>query len=80
MNLSPANVARLRALMRDGATVLQEVSDLREGLKETVKAVAEELDVKPAQINKLIKICYEGSMDEKREAFEELEELYKSSI
>ena len=38
--------AKLERLVNEGVTVLQEVEDLQQGLKETVKAVAEELDKK----------------------------------
>ena len=76
--LSPENVARLRQLVADGVQVLQECEDLKAGLKDTVSAIAEELEVKPAQLNKLIKICQKGSMNDQREAFDELEDLYKA--
>jgi len=76
--LSPENVARLKQLIADGVQVLQECEDLKAGLSDTVKAIAEELDVKPAQLNKLIKICQKGTMNDQREAFDELEELYKA--
>ena len=46
--------AKLERLVNEGATVLQEINDLQEGLKETVKAVSEELNVKTAFINKAI--------------------------
>lgn len=77
-NLSPENIGRLKQLIKDGSSVLQEIDDLREGLRDTVSAIAEELEVKPAQINKLIKICQKGTMNDQREAFDELEELYKA--
>jgi transposase-like protein len=44
--------AKLERLVNEGVTVLQEVEDLNTGLKDTVKAVAEELDIKPSLINK----------------------------
>lgn len=76
--LSPENVSRLKQLVADGVQVLQECEDLKAGLSDTVKAIAEELEVKPAQLNKLIKICQKGSMNDQREAFDEIEELYKA--
>lgn len=76
--LSPENIVRLKQLIADGVQVLQECEDLREGLSDTVKAIAEELEVKPGQLNKLIKICQKGTMNDKRDAFDELEELYKA--
>jgi cell division protein FtsB len=37
--------AKLERLVQEGVTVLQEIEDLQGGLKDTVKAVAEELDM-----------------------------------
>ena len=36
--------AKLERLVQEGVTVMQEIEDLQGGLKDTVKAVAEELD------------------------------------
>jgi len=67
--------AKLERLVNEGATVLQEVADLQEGLKETVKAVAEELNIKPALINKAIKVAHKGDWDKVQDEFEDLETL-----
>ena len=53
----PEEKAKLERLVREGVTVLQEIEDLQAGLKDTVKSVAEELDMKPALINKAIKVA-----------------------
>ena len=52
--LSPENVARLKQIIKDGVQVLQECEDLKAGLSDTVKAIAEELEVKPGQLNNAI--------------------------
>ena len=44
----PEEKAKLERLINEGSTVLREIEDLKEGLKETVKAVAEELEIKPS--------------------------------
>ena len=67
--------AKLERLVKEGVTVLQEVEDLNMGLKETVKAVAEELDIKPALINKAIKIAQKGDWDRVADEFDDLETL-----
>jgi transposase-like protein len=67
--------AKLERLVREGVTVLQEVEDLNAGLKDTVKAVAEELDIKPALINKAIKIAKNRDWDSHADAHEDLETL-----
>ena len=67
--------AKLERLVNEGVTVLQEVEDLQTGLKETVKAVAEELDIKPALINKAIKIAKNRDWDKHYDEFDDLETL-----
>jgi len=67
--------AKLDRLVNEGVTVLQEIEDLQAGLKDTVKAVAEELDVKPSLINKAIKIAQKGDWDRVNDEFEDLETL-----
>ena len=67
--------AKLERLVNEGVTVLQEVEDLQLGLRETVKAVAEELDIKPTLINKAIKIAQKGEWAKVADDFDELETL-----
>jgi hypothetical protein len=73
--LSDANLIRLKQLVNDGVQVLQECEDLKTGLSETVKAIAEELEVKPAQLNKVIKIAHKANLNAVRADFEEVENL-----
>ncbi len=67
--------AKLENLVREGVTVLQEVEDLNQGLKDTVKAVAEELDIKPRLINKAIKVAKNRDWDKHYDEFDDLETL-----
>lgn len=67
--------AKLERLINEGSTVLREIEDLSEGLKETVKAVAEELQVKPSVINKAIKIAHKGDWSQYNEDWEEIEAI-----
>jgi transposase-like protein len=67
--------AKLERLVQEGVTVLQEIEDLQGGLKDTVKAVAEELDIKPSLINKAIKIAQKRDWDKHYDAFDDLETL-----
>ena len=49
--------AKLITIINEGMTVMQEVEDLSAGLNDTVKAVAEEMQIKPAVLKKAIKLC-----------------------
>ena len=71
----PEEQAKLKRIVDEGANVLSEVEDLNAGLKDTVKAVAEELEIKPALINKAIKIAHKGDWSKYSEAFDSLENL-----
>ena len=67
--------AKLERLINEGSTVLREVEDLSEGLKETVKAVAEELNIKPSVINRAIKIAHKGDWTAHNEDWAEIEAI-----
>ena len=71
----PEEKAKLERLVNEGVTVMQEIEDLNIGLKDTVKAVAEELDIKPSMINKAIKIAQKGDWEKVANDFDDLETL-----
>jgi transposase-like protein len=74
-NYGPEEKAKLERLISEGSTVLREVEDLSEGLKETVKAVAEELNIKPSVINRAIKIAHKGDWSAHNEDWAEIEAI-----
>ena len=57
-NFNEAEKQKLIQIINQGSQVLGEVDDLKSGLKDTVKALAEELELKPAIINKAISIAH----------------------
>lgn len=75
---SSADVDKLKRIIQEGIHVTQEVDTLKEGLRDTVKAVAEELNIKPAVLNKAIRIAYKQEMGKAREEFDELETILES--
>lgn len=70
--------ARLKQLIAEGTQTMYEIDTLREGLRETVKAIAEELDIKPATLNKAIKVAHKASFTDEREKFDELETILET--
>jgi transposase-like protein len=66
---------KLTQLINEGMRVLQEVSDLQEGLRDTVKAIAEELNVKPSLLSKAIKTAHKSSFTEQQSEMEDLETI-----
>ena len=67
--------AKIRQIVAEGMTVLQEIQDLTEGLNDTIKAVAEELDVKPSVIKKAIKIAQKDTWGQVYKEFDDLETI-----
>ena len=65
--------AKLERLITEGSNVLRELEDLQEGLKETVKAVAEELQIKPSIINKAIRIAHKDNWQSHEDEWNEIE-------
>ena len=60
-NFNEAEKQKLIQLIREGSQVLGEVDDLKSGLRDTVKAIAEEMEIKPAVINKAITVAHKDS-------------------
>jgi hypothetical protein len=73
------DIAKLKKLFVEGSRVLREMEDLKEGLKETVKAIAEEMDMKPATLNKALKIAHKNALQQEQSAFAELEEVLEAA-
>lgn len=67
--------AKIKQIIAEGVTVMQEISDLQEGLNDTIKAVAEELEVKPSTIKKAIKIAMKDQWDQVFREFDDLETI-----
>lgn len=72
---SSEDVNKLRTLINEGVQVTQEVTDLKEGLRDTIKAVAEELQIKPAILNKAIRIAFKNERSRNEADFQELEDV-----
>lgn len=71
----PEEKAKLERLVNEGVTVLEEIEALNDGLKETVKSIAEELEIKPSLINKAIKIAKNRDWNKHYDEFEDLETI-----
>ena len=65
--------AKLKQLVDEGCSVLQEVDDLKGGLRDTVKAIAEELDIKPSVLNKAISLAHKANLQGAKQDFEDVE-------
>jgi threonine synthase len=74
-HFSPEDVKKLKQIITEGIHITEEVNVLKEGLKETVNAIAEEMDIKPAILNKAIRVAYKSEFQKASEDFSELEDI-----
>jgi hypothetical protein len=69
---------KLTQLINEGMTVLHEIDTLNEGLSDTVKAIAEELEVKPSVLKKAIRVAHKASLTQTNQDNEELNNILET--
>ena len=67
--------AKLTQIINEGMQVMHEVETLNGGLNDTVKAIAEELEVKPAVLKKAIKLAHKASFGQEQQDYDLLEQI-----
>jgi hypothetical protein len=72
---SDSEITKLKQLISEGIQVTGEIETLKGGLSDTVKAIAEEMDMKPAVLNKAIRIAYKNDFQRTQEGFSAVEEV-----
>ena len=70
--------AKLTQLINEGMQVMMEVETLSEGLNDTVKAIADELEVKPSVLKKAIRIAHKSKLGETNAENEELNTILQT--
>lgn len=70
--------SKLSQLFTESIAVYQEIEDLNAGLSDTVKAVAEELEIKPGLLKKAIKIAQKSKFTEMNEDHETVQDLLET--
>ncbi|RYD68681.1 MAG: hypothetical protein EOP83_00245 [Verrucomicrobiaceae bacterium] len=77
-SLSSNDKVRFNQFFEEGMKILQQVEDLKEGLKDTAKSLGEEYDVKPALLMKALNSARKSNIDEQRDEFAALETLLEA--
>lgn len=69
---------KLIQLVNESIGVLQEVETLTEGLNDTIKAVATELEIKPSILKKAVKVAHKARLSETNEENSELNTILET--
>jgi hypothetical protein len=66
---------KIKQLINEGMATMQEIDTLKESLSDTVKHIAEELEIKPSVLNKAIRVSHKQSLEKTNEENMELNEI-----
>ena len=69
---------KLTQLINQGLSTLNEIETLTGGLNDTVKAIAEEMEIKPSVLKRAIKTAYKSTLTQTNEDHEELVTILES--
>ena len=67
--------AKLTAIINEGMQVMHEVETLNAGLSDTVKAIAEEMEIKPNILKKAIRLAHKAEFGKEQQDHELLETI-----
>ncbi len=69
---------KIKQLINEGMAVMNEIDTLQGGLTDTIKAVAEELEVKPSVLKKAIRIAHKASLTQTNQEHEDLNTILEA--
>jgi hypothetical protein len=67
--------AKLTAIINEGMQVMHEVETLNAGLSDTIKAIAEEMNIKPNILKKAIRLAHKAEFGREQQDHELLETI-----
>ena len=75
---SGAEQAKLTQVINEGMQVTHEIETLQGGLNDTIKAIAEELEIKPAVLKKAIRLAHKAEFGREKQDHELLETILET--
>lgn len=74
-NFSTEQKIKLTQIVNEGMQVMHEIETLSGGLSDTIKAVAEELEIKPNILKKAIRLAHKAEFGREQQDHELLETI-----
>ena len=69
---------KLTAIINEGMAVMHEIDTLQGGLTDTIRAIAEELEIKPAVLKKAIRVAHKAEFGKTKQDQELLETILET--
>ena len=74
-NFNAEQTRKLNQVINEGMTVMHEIETLTGGLNDTVKAIAEELEIKPGVLKKAKRLAHKSEFGREQQDHELLEQI-----
>jgi len=74
-SFSSEQKAKLTQIINEGMQVMHEVETLNAGLSDTIKAIAEEMEIKPGILKKAIRLAHKAEFSKEQSDHELLETI-----
>ena len=71
--LTQEEATKLKGVVSHGIAVHEQIAVLKDGLKESVDEISEELDLKPAILNRAIRTAYRAELTAKKREMDDME-------
>ena len=69
---------KLIQIINEGMQVMHEVETLNAGLNDTIKAIAEEMEIKPAVLKKALRVAHKAEFGKAKQDHELLETILET--
>jgi hypothetical protein len=69
---------KLTQIINEGMAVMHEIDTLQGGLSDTIRAIAEELEIKPAVLKKAIRVAHKAEFGKTKQDQELLETILET--
>jgi len=69
---------KLTQIINEGMQVMHEIDTLQGGLTDTIKAVADELEIKPGVLKKAIRLAHKAQFGQEKQDHELLETILET--
>jgi len=69
---------KLTQIINEGMAVMHEIDTLQGGLSDTIKAISEELEIKPAVLKKAIRVAHKAEFGKTKQDQELLETILET--
>jgi hypothetical protein len=69
---------KLTQIINEGMAVMMEIDTLQGGLNDTIKAIAEELEIKPGVLKKAIRLAHKAQFGQEKQDHDLLETILET--